>query len=113
VAQNVTVNTYTVQIVMSGSIEEAKSYLRERCLPPNPGLCVTVTPTHFIYAGGEETGFVVGLVNYPRFPNTPQELWDYATAIADALIIRTKQWSALVIAPDKSQWMNVRPEGQR
>lgn len=38
------------------------------------GLCVTVTPTTFVYTGGEEPGVRVGLVNYPRFPAEPGDL---------------------------------------
>lgn len=34
------------------------------------GLCVTVTPTKFIYTKRWEPGCIVGLINYPRFPST-------------------------------------------
>lgn len=39
-------------------------------------LCVTVTPTEFIYVNGEEPGAIVGLINYPRFPMAPADLED-------------------------------------
>ncbi|HEY7823728.1 MAG TPA: hypothetical protein VIG24_12880 [Acidimicrobiia bacterium] len=32
------------------------------------GLCVSITSTRFVYTGGWEMGFRVGLRNYPRFP---------------------------------------------
>ncbi|ARB06063.1 hypothetical protein FDH38_gp009 [Dinoroseobacter phage vB_DshS-R5C] len=32
------------------------------------GLCVTVTSTRFVFTGGYEMGYRVGLRNYPRFP---------------------------------------------
>lgn len=40
------------------------------------GLCVTFTPTEYIYSDSDkedtgEPGFVVGLINYPRFPSEP------------------------------------------
>lgn len=67
-----TSETYRVSIFMSGPIEAAKQVLRSMCL--RVGLCVTIDPTLFIYTGGEEAGYVVGLLNYPRFPATPAEI---------------------------------------
>lgn len=105
--------TYTVRLYMAGDIERAKQLLRAECYPPNEGLCVTVEPTTFIYTGGEESGFVVGFVNYPRFPTKPQELVRRATGIAGRLITGLCQWSALLVCPDETVWLNARPEGQR
>lgn len=107
------VSTYTVRLYMAGDIAEAKRLLRAECYPPNEGLCVTVEPTTFIYTGGEEAGFVVGFVNYPRFPSTPDALFQRARAIAERLIPALCQWAALLIAPDRTEWINTRPEGQR
>jgi len=45
-------------------------------------LCVTITPTKFIYVGGWEPGCIIGLINYPRFPSEPN------------LILRSKQQKA-------------------
>jgi hypothetical protein len=102
------VPTYSVSIYMAGDIAHAKQLLRAECYPPNEGLCVTVTPTTFTYTGGEESGFVVGLVNYPRFPSEPAKLWERAIVIANRLIPALCQWSALVVAPDKTEWINLR-----
>lgn len=107
-----TVPTYFVRLYMAGSIEDAKRQLRQECYPPNDGLCVTVEPTTFIYTGGEEAGFVVGFVNYPRFPSPPAELWARAREIACRLIPALRQWSALLVASDRTEWLNAKPEGQ-
>lgn len=107
------VSTYTVLLKMAGDIEHAKRILRAECYPPNDGLCVTIDPTAFIYTGGEEIGFVVGFVNYPRFPSEPDVLFARAKVIAQKLILELCQWSALLIAPDKTEWLNGRPETQR
>lgn len=34
------------------------------------GWCVTVTPTDYIYTGGEEEGVIIEAINYARFPST-------------------------------------------
>lgn len=104
------VPTYTVRLYMAGDIEQAKAALRRECYPPNAGLCVTVEPTTFVYTGGEEAGFVVGFVNYPRFPSEPAALWRRAAGIAEWLAPDLCQWSALLVAPDRTAWLNLRPK---
>lgn len=105
--------TYAVRLYMAGDIEHAKRLLRAECYPPNDGLCVTVEPTAFIYTAGEESGFVVGFVNYPRFPTAAEALFERAKGIAERLIVGLCQWSALLVAPDKTVWLCTRPAGQR
>lgn len=103
--------TYTVSLYMAGDIATASAWLRRECYAR--GLCVTVTPTSFIYTGGEEGGFVVGFVNYPRFPNTPPDLFNRAKSIALALIVECCQKSALVVGTDRSEWLTIDPPGRQ
>ena len=49
------------------------------------GLCVTVTPTTFVYSHGREPGAIVGLINYPRFPKEPVDIRAYALTLAENL----------------------------
>jgi len=107
------VPTYVVEIHMAGDIEDAKRQLRRECYPPGGGLCVTVEPETFIYTGGEEQGFKLTLRNYPRFPSDPADLWVRAIGIADRLIPALCQWTAMVVDPEKTAWLNHRPEDQR
>jgi hypothetical protein len=100
-----TLSTYTIQIYLSGPIEVAKQVIREHVLA-HP-LCVTVTPTTFIYTGGEESGYVVGLVNYPRFPTAPNELVVRAKVLAELLLERTFQRSALIVTPEQTTWVKI------
>lgn len=108
--QTKTEPTYFVRLYMAGDIQRAKELLRAECYPPNDGLCVTVEPTTFIYTGGEESGIVAGFVNYPRFPTDPDQLFARAHHIAERLIVGLCQWSALLVAPDKTAWVNCRPD---
>jgi hypothetical protein len=103
------VSTYVVQLYMAGNIDDAKRLLRQECYPPNAGLCVTIEPTTFIYAGGEENGFVVGFANYPRFPSEPEILYTRAKAIALRLIPALCQWTAMLVAPNQTEWITVKP----
>lgn len=98
--------THWARIYMSGPIETAKDVCREACMAK--GLCVTIEPTLFIYTGGEEAGYVVGLINYPRFPSEPDLITERAEQLARVLMHRTYQHSALVMTPQKTTWMTTR-----
>lgn len=103
----VTAPTYQVKIYLSGPIEVAKQVIREAV--KLEGLCVTVEPTLYQYTGGEETGYVVGLLNYPRFPTTDLSKIDQrAMALARLLLQRTFQHSALVVTPVTTTWLTDR-----
>ena len=103
-----TAPTYQIKLYAAGPIDVAKQILRGECL--REGLCVTIEPTDFIYTGGEEAGYVVGLLNYPRFPGTPQQLWERAHHIAELLVGGTHQHSVLLVAPDTTQWLSRRAQ---
>jgi len=100
-----TLPTYQIKIYLSGPIEVAKQIIREHLLE-HP-LCVTIEPTTFIYVGGEEAGYVVGLLNYPRFPTPPNELAVRASILAETLIKKTYQRSALIVRPETTTWLNL------
>lgn len=106
--KNKTELTYWVKIYISGPIEDAKRIVRKDCL--REGLCVTIEPTLFIYKGGEELGYVIGLINYPRFPSTNESIWNRAVDLAMKLLDETYQESILIMAPDKTQWFTKREQ---
>ncbi len=62
------------------TLEEVKDFLQT--YTDRVGLCVTVTPTTFVYTNGREEGAIIGLISYPRFPKTKQKLEQQAEEIA-------------------------------
>lgn len=102
-----TEKTYWVRLYLSGPLPVIEQACRRECL--EEGLCVTVEPTRFIYTGGEETGAVVGLLNYPRFPSTPKSLRDRGRVLAIRLLDATCQHSVLVMTPEDTEWITKRP----
>lgn len=100
-----TLPTYQIRIYLAGPIEVAKQVIREHLLAEP--LCVTIEPTTFIYTGGEEAGYVVGLLNYPRFPAAPNELNVRADVLAELLLARTFQRTALIVTPENTIWKNI------
>lgn len=66
------------------------------------GFAVTVTPTSFVYTGGEEMGVCVGIIQYPRFPKDIKLLESHAVSIADLLMTTFKQHRCSVVFPDRT-----------
>jgi hypothetical protein len=66
------------------------------------GLCATLTETEFIYTNGGEPGFIVGLINYLRFPSSPEQIEAHAFAIAEILLKEYKQFKVSVVMPTKT-----------
>lgn len=80
-----------VRLWMAGDYDQAKQVLREHC--EANGACFSISPTHYIYSGGEEAGFCINLINYARFPKTMTELTHDAEQIALRLLRRLNQSS--------------------
>lgn len=108
ISKTFNVNTFWVKIYLAGDIDVAKQVCREECT--KEGLCVTVEPCEYIYTAGQETGFVIGLINYPRFPSEPSKILDRAKGLAEILMLRCCQNSALLMDPNTTTWITRRPE---
>lgn len=106
--------SYPVSIFIGGEFELrlAKMVCRDFCDREKEkfgrGLCVTVTPTTYIYTGGEAEGIVVGLINYPRFPLEPGQLQATANALAEDLRLKLGQTSFTTQTPDVTYWSSLR-----
>lgn len=105
--------SYPVQIFIATmgyardvSFDHAKAICDSFC--EQVGLCVTVTATDFVYTGGWEPGVIVGLINYPRFPKAPAEIFDLAERLAADLCDGLHQQSYSIQAPDKTVWISHR-----
>lgn len=61
------------------------------------GLCVTVTPTEYVYTDGREPGVIVGLINYPRFPSDRETIRAHAENIARHMLVELDQFRVTVI----------------
>jgi hypothetical protein len=101
-------DSHSVQIFIAGDYELAKTIARQFC--DQMGCCVTVTPTSYVYTGGEESGVIVGFINYPRFPKTPAEINLYAYLLAERLLQGLDQQSYSIQNPDETKWISYREE---
>ncbi len=106
-------DTLNVKIFMAGNYELARQICNNFCF--NFGCCVTISPTQYIYSGGEEAGFVVGLINYPRFPRTYIELYNKALELALGLRESLNQDSFTIQGTNGTtfySWRHLRPHAK-
>jgi hypothetical protein len=88
------------------TIEEALAICKKYC--NLVGLCVTVTPTQFIYSSvpetpdGFEPGCLVRLIKYPRFPASPWDITGNALELAKIFILEFNQNRISVITSDQT-----------
>lgn len=102
--QRQSVKTFTVQIFVGlrvgytdelNDIELVRAVCRQYV--SGVGLCVTVTPTEFIYTPSDECphygepGAIIGLINYPRFPADAYEIRERAIELGHELMNVLKQ----------------------
>jgi hypothetical protein len=95
------IKTFTATIYLSGDIAVIKQVCRKYCLK---GLCVTVKPTLFIYTGGEEFGVEIGLINYPRFEDSEDNILQKTIELANQCRDEAMQHSWLIVTAEKTIW---------
>ncbi len=82
------------------TLEEAKAICQN--FVDDVGECVSVTPTEFIYTNGNENGFVVGFIQYPRFPRKKKEIKSRAIQLAALLMLKLNQYKVTITTQHKS-----------
>lgn len=101
------VASYPVTIFVAGEhgLHEIDRECQRYC--DEIGLCVTLTRADYIYTGGRESGFAIGLINYPRFPSEAEDIFARAEELARRIIENEfcRVQSATVQAPDRTVWL--------
>lgn len=100
------VASYPVSIFIAGGACDIDDMCQTYC--DEVGFCVTCTPTTYIYKHGEEDGYIIGLINYPRFPMTPEQIFDHAENLAYRLCDEASQASFSIQTPDATHWYSSR-----
>lgn len=83
------------------SIDKVYSICR-RYVHQDEGWCVTVTPTKFLYRGGDEDGVIVGVILYPRYPISHNLLKEKTIELAKMLRTELGQFRVTVVFPDET-----------
>ena len=88
------IETRVIKIYIAGDKNLARQVLQEYVMC---GACVSISDEEYIYTMGNETGIVVNLINYPRFPKNSIELINQAIELAHLLIEKLHQGSCTVV----------------
>ena len=99
---------FSADIYIGGDLAQAKQICRKYCY--EKGLCVTVTPVDYIYTGAEEAGVKVSLINYARYPSTPNNIALTAFELASLLLEGLCQHSYSVVTPEESVFFSRRKD---
>ena len=106
--RRVEVPSYPVTVFVAGADVEAvcQAYCDEI------GLCVTITPSRYVFTDGGADGWAIGFINYGRFPSSPTAIFAKAEVLAQRLIEGSGGGieSATIQAPDKTVWLSARPK---
>ena len=99
--QKTSCDTYWCKIFISGNPDWIRRVCQEYA--HSYPICVTVTPTTYVYTGGEEQGVEIGLINYPRFPSESQDkLTERALHLGHTILNKTFQGSFSVMTPERT-----------
>ena len=97
-----TATTRVVDIYMAGDYKHAKQVCRMYC--EETPYCFSLTKVDYVYHGGEEEGFKVTLINYPRFPSEHDVLEEHAIAVAKVLAEVLHQGSYTIVSKNLSKF---------
>ena len=103
--EKITCKSFNAQIYLAGDVNVAKQILRREMFK---GGCVNIYETQYIYTGGEEAGYVVELINYPRFPKDVVKIKEVALCLADTLMVETFQGSYTIQFSDETVFVSRR-----
>lgn len=98
-------DTYFVRIYIAGDVNPAYDIIRRECA--KGGMCVTVEKVKYMYCRGEEEGYVVGFINYPRFKEEKHLIFNTAVRLAKTLVNETYQKSATILSPNKTLFISM------
>ena len=94
------VDAWWARIYVGGNQQAAEMVCREACFPQ--GLCVTIDPTLYVFAGGTEGGVCVGMIQYPPFPEEQESLEARAITLGRAIAEANHQWSFTIVTPTRN-----------
>ena len=92
-----TCKTEVIKIHIAGDMMLARTILQEYVMR---GACVSMAEEEYVYTMGNESGMVITLINYPRFPKESGEILVQAMDLAQMLIVKLYQGSCTVVDYD-------------
>jgi len=98
--------TYSCAIYIASNFDDVRLTLQK--MAASVGMCVSIERCGFVYTGGFEEGVAIRLINYPRFPSTPEKIKDMALKMAKHVMVETGQGSCSVECSDETIFLSRR-----
>ena len=99
------VDTFQADIYLSATTPEGYHYDAVAQVLENwvaTGGCVSICDCDYVHTDAYEMGYKLTLINYPRFPSTPEELTERALELAKILKNACNQNRVSVVTTDKT-----------
>jgi len=100
------IKTWWAFIYIGGNFQTSEMICRKLCFPK--GLCVTIEPVKYIFAGGTEDGVRIGMIQYPPFPEKEKALVEKAILVGKEIAEANYQWSFSIITPTENIYLSRR-----
>ena len=94
-------DSYWVRIYIAGKYDFIEEVCRQYC---ESGYCVNIAPVNYIYKHGEQSGARIELINYARFPENRDEMFQRANILALDIAYRCHQKSWSIVTPTDSYY---------
>ena len=102
------VPAYWCWLYVAGNMNEIEIVCRKFVFPN--GVCVTIEPLKYVFAGGAEEGARIGFIQYVPFVEQDKKILEKAKSIGKLISENNFQWSFSIIDPYKSYFFSRRRE---
>ena len=97
---------YWCWLYVAGNMNEIEIVCRKFVFPN--GVCVTIEPLKYVFAGGLEPGAKIGFIQYVPFPEKQEEILNKAIDLGKKIAEANYQWSYSIIDIHKSYFFSRR-----
>lgn len=102
-------DSISVRIYIAGDYNLAKQVCNRYCF--NNPFCINISKRDYVYWCGEESGVMVEIINYPRFPKTILQLYEHAIALGRKLADELCQRSYTIQTSSYTVWWTRKKDG--
>lgn len=94
------VDTITARIYIAGDIGRITQECADYC--DEVGLCVNIVESLYVYSFGRESGATITIINYPRFPDSYENIFSKAKCLGLKLMKNCNQRTFTISLEDKT-----------
>jgi hypothetical protein len=89
-------STWEGKLYIVGDYSTVLNCCRRATFPK--GLCVTIKPCEYVYAGGMEAGFEIGFIQYPKYKEDTSSILQKCIKLGKDICEQNFQWSFTIVS---------------